>query len=78
MATLAELQTRKDAYLAAELRILQSQEYAISGADSSRRNRRADLEQVRLALAEIDAQITALGGGGTSPARTVHHVRACR
>lgn len=45
--TLDELQTRKSAYLAAELRILQSQEYSISSGDSSRRARRAELEQVR-------------------------------
>lgn len=78
MATLEELQTRRAAYLAAELRILESQEYAVSGSASSRRNRRADLEQVRLAIAEIDAQITALGGGATLPARPVQYVRVCR
>lgn len=77
-ATLEELQTRKDAYLAAELRILESQEYAVGGTGSSRRNRRADLEQVRLAINEIDAQIAAMGGGATAPVRRVYHVRACR
>jgi hypothetical protein len=77
MATLAELQTRKDAYLAAELRILESQEYAISSGDSSRRMVRAELEQVRLAIKEIDAEIAALGGGVAGP-RRVYHVRACR
>jgi hypothetical protein len=75
--TLDELQTRKAAYLAAELRILQSQEYSISSGDSSRRARRAELEQVRAAIKEIDEQIAALGGG-VAGARRVYHVRACR
>ena len=60
MATLAELQTRKAAYLAAELKILESQDYSVSDGVISRRNRRAELEQVRLAIAEIDSQIAAL------------------
>lgn len=77
-ATLEELQTRKAAYLAAELRILESQEYAISGAASSHRSRRADLEQVRIAIEELDAQIAAMGGGATAPARRMRYVRACR
>jgi hypothetical protein len=77
VATLEELQTRKAAYLAAELKILQAQEYTISGDASSRRMRRAELEQVRAAISEIDGQIAALGGGTTRP-RPVYHVRACR
>jgi hypothetical protein len=77
MATLAELQTRKAAYLVAETRILESQDYSIGDGVINRRNRRADLEQVRLAIKEIDAQIEALGGGATGP-RQVRTVRVCR
>jgi hypothetical protein len=77
MATLVELQTRKAAYLAAELRILDSQDYTVSDGVINRRNRRAELEQVREAIKEIDAQIEALGGGATGP-RRVYHVRADR
>lgn len=77
MATLAELQTRKDAYLAAELRILNAQDYTISDGVINRRTRRAELEQVREAIKEIDAQIEALGGGATGP-RRVYTVRGCR
>ncbi len=57
---LEDLQTRRAAYAAAELKILQSQEYQIGQGQTARRNKRADLEQVRLALKEIDAQIVAL------------------
>lgn len=58
--TLVELQERRAAYMAAELKILESQEYTVGDGVVNRRNRRADLEQVRLAIAEIDAQISAL------------------
>ena len=57
MSTLQELQTRRQAYLDAELRILQSQEYAVGDGSTARRNRRADLEQVRAAITELDAEI---------------------
>ena len=60
MATLVELEARKAAYLAAELKILESQDYSVSDGILSRRNRRAELEQVRIAIADIDSQITAL------------------
>ena len=57
MPTLQELQARKAAYLESESRILLSQEYTVGDGSTARRNRRADLEQVRLAIAELDAQI---------------------
>jgi hypothetical protein len=77
MATLAELQTRKEAYLAAELQILKAQDYTISDGVINRRTRRAELEQVREAIKEIDAQIEAMGGGASGP-RLVRTVRVCR
>jgi uncharacterized membrane protein YcaP (DUF421 family) len=58
--TLTELQTRRAAYAAAELKILESQDYTVGDGVTNRRNRRADLEQVRIAIAEIDGQIAAL------------------
>jgi hypothetical protein len=59
-STIPELQTRRAAYLEAELRILGSQEYTVGDGSTARRNRRADLEQVRAAIKEIDAEISRL------------------
>ena len=59
MVDIAQLQARLAAYLAAELKILQSQEYQMGQGGNQRRNRRADLEQVRAAITEIKAEIAA-------------------
>lgn len=75
--TLVELQARRAAYVAAELKILESQEYRVSDGVANRGNRRADLEQVRLAIREIDAQIEALGGGTSGPRRVYRIVPGC-
>lgn len=72
--TLLELQDRRAAYVAAELKILESQEYTIGDGVTNRRNRRADLEQVRLAIAQIDEQITSLENA-TSGARRILYLR---
>ncbi len=66
MPTLDELQQRKAQYLEAEARILRSQDYTVSDGIVQRRNRRADLEQVRAAIKEIDLQIEALTPASTS------------
>lgn len=63
MATLLELTERKALYLAAEAKILAGQEYSISDGVIQRRLRRADLEQVRQAIKDIDAEMASLGGG---------------
>lgn len=76
MATLAELTERKALYLAAEASILKGQEYSISDGVIQRRLRRADLEQVRAAIKEIDAEIAAQGGGSAGP-RRVYVARNC-
>jgi hypothetical protein len=74
MATLAELQTRKAAYLEAEARILKSQDYSVGDGVIQRRNRRADLEQVRAEIAAIDAQITALDPSANgAPRRRIYY-----
>lgn len=57
---LTALRARLQAYLDAEARILQSQEYAIGQGYTARRNRRADLEQVRAGIADCEAQIAQL------------------
>lgn len=70
--TLQELKDRRSAYLAAERRILESQEYRVGEGSSARNNRRAELAEVRQAITELDAQISALepaavpGGGRRS------------
>ena len=72
--TRAELQARLDAYLAAELAILQGQEYQIGAGNGARRLRRADLEQVRAEIASIRVElggIDARAAGG----RRIRYVR---
>lgn len=64
MATLEELQTRKAAYLAAEARVLQSQEYAAGQGMNARRNRRAELADIQAAIKALDDEITALQSAG--------------
>lgn len=55
--TLAELQTRLASYLAAEQKVLQSQEYVVGQGNTARRNRRADLEQIRAEISSLSNQI---------------------
>lgn len=65
MTALELAQQRLDAYLAAELRILQSQEYAVGQGGTARRNRRAELEQVQAGIKAVRAemeQLNALAG----------------
>lgn len=78
MATLVELQQRKAAYLASEARILESQDYSIGDGVITRRNRRADLEQVRLQIAELDRQIAAHPDTRAATASTSRRVRYIR
>lgn len=60
--TLADLQTRRDLYAAAEAKILDGQEYRIRDGGIDRWLRRADLEVVRQVIKDLDAQIAALSG----------------
>lgn len=57
MATFQELQTRLTAYLVAEAKALQSQEYVVGQGNTARRNRRADLEQIRAGITDVTAQM---------------------
>ena len=57
---LEQAQQRLQQYLDAEARILQSQEYVVGQGGTARRNRRADLEQVRAGIKECRDEITRL------------------
>lgn len=72
--TREQLQARLDAYLAAELEILKSQEYQVGQGGTARRNRRADLESVRAEIASIRQQIEALDAA-TDGTRRIWYVR---
>lgn len=74
--TLVQLQTRLTSYLDAEQRILQSQEYTVGQGGSARRNRRADLEQVRSEITQLNTQIAA--HPDNTAARAVRRVRYLR
>ena len=60
MPNLADLQARRAAYAAAELKILQSQEYQVGQGGNARRNRRAELADIQAAIKDLDAQIDQL------------------
>lgn len=57
MATYAELQARLAAYLVAEGKALESQEYVVGQGNTARRNRRADLEQIRAGITDVTGQL---------------------
>ena len=58
--TLAQLQARLAAYMAAEAAILQGQEYRIRDGVIDRLLKRADLDVVQATINDLDRQITAL------------------
>lgn len=53
-------QQRLANYLAAEARILESQEYIVGQGGTARRNRRAELEQVQAGIKTAQAEINVL------------------
>lgn len=63
---------RLQAYLAAELRILNSQEYTVGNGQTARRNRRADLESVRAGIEQCRADIERLQGQAGRMRRVVY------
>lgn len=73
--TLQQLTDRRAAYLAAELKILESQEYNVGQGSTARRNRRADLAEVRDQISLLDRQITQLENA-SSGVRRVRYIRA--
>jgi len=77
MATLAELTERKALYLAAEAKILAGQEYTIADGVINRRLRRADLDEVRAAIKDLDAQIAAAQPASANYRRVYRGVPGC-
>lgn len=73
-ARLQELRDRRDAYLAAEIKTLQSQEYVVGNSGTGRRNRQADLEVIRDGIKQINTEIAQLEAQ-TSGRRRVYYVR---
>jgi|688.fasta_scaffold07757_6 hypothetical protein len=73
MATSAEIQTRLDAYRAAELRILEGgQESEASSGPDGRRTRRANLADIQKTIRQLEddlAEALSKEGGGS---RVVH------
>lgn len=65
MASLTELQNRKQLYLEAEAAVLKMQSYSLNGQTFTR----ADLGKIQAELAKIESQITSLqlanGNGAT-------------
>jgi hypothetical protein len=59
MSTLSDLQTRRAQYVLAEAAILKGQEYQVGEGGNHRRLRRADLAEVRAAIADLELQIAA-------------------
>lgn len=55
--TREQLEQRLQAYLDAEARILQSQEYTIGDGGTARRNKRAELATVQAEIARLQTQL---------------------
>ncbi|WP_140636545.1 hypothetical protein [Methylibium rhizosphaerae] len=55
--TREQLEQRLQAYLDAEVRILQSQEYTIGDGGTARRNKRAELATVQAEIARLQTQL---------------------
>ena len=60
LTPLERAQQRLANYLAAEARILESQEYTVGQGGTARRNRRAELEQVQAGIKTTQAEIASL------------------
>jgi hypothetical protein len=58
--TVDQLKARLDLYLAAEARILQSQEYSVGDGGTARRNKRAELASVQAEITRLQQQIAPL------------------
>ena len=72
--TLQELIDRRASYLAAEKKILESQEYQAGQGSTARKNRRADLSEVRTAITDLSIQIDRLQNAAKRTSR-VRYIR---
>lgn len=59
MSNLAELTARRAQYVLAEAAVLKGQEYQVGEGGNHRRLRRADLAEIRAAIADLELQIEA-------------------
>lgn len=73
--TIEQWRSRLADYIAAEQRILQSQEYVIGNGGTARRNRRADLERVQEGIKECSAEISKLESASNPRTRRVFRLR---
>ena len=71
---LQQLRDRLTQYLAAETKILQSQEYTVGDGGTARRNKRADLAAVQAEIGRMQQQI-AQAEAAQSGRRRVLYVR---
>lgn len=76
MTRLEELLARRQRYLDSETKILKSQEHQIGSAGHARRNRMADLEQIRKEIRLLDAEILPLQQAAAG-VRRVRYFRTC-
>ena len=72
---LEQLRARLQTYIAAEGKILQSQEYVIGNGGTARRNRRAELETVQSGIKSIREEITRLEAQQNPRARRITYLR---
>lgn len=70
--TREQLQGRLDGYLAAEAQILRAQEYVIGQGSTARRLTRADLAEVRQAIADLQAEISRMDAATTGRRRIIY------
>jgi hypothetical protein len=74
--TYAQLIARLAQYLEAETKILKSQEYTVGQGGGARRNRRADLAEVRAEIEVINAKIAAAPDNpANTGARRIRYLR---
>ena len=70
--TLQELQDQRALVYAAYTKALQSQEYQVGQGTTARRTRRADFEQLRLELLDLDQKIDALTAAAAGTRRVMY------
>lgn len=68
--TLAQAQARLDEYLAAEVAVLQTQEYKISAGDGFRSSTRADLGQIQKGIELWNRKVQELSAMATGRGRS--------
>jgi hypothetical protein len=70
-----QLQTRLDAYLAAETKVLQAQEYVIGQGATARRLTRADLPSIQKGIQDTRDEIARLDASTIASGRRIMYLR---